>query len=285
MRILRVHLAAFFQGVGIAVACPGSAARAIAATASVATIRIVRSSHIDTWKQRAEDGFSMRRVLVGFAAVVVLAGVRTAAWADHSSAIKPSVARSLLLCPGSERWSIKTLTDADAGSVNYSHPLKRTVAQLAAQDPATLTPPVKIGSGTPRLALEKIVYRVKVRLVKAKIEGGTDGDEDIHLVIADAHPPGQPDGQTMIAEFPKAGCAPESGSTKAKQIDRARTDFVAACGMPPTGKPFVYRSTATATITGVGFFDLKHGTPQLGRAPHDRELHPVLKFVISSPCR
>jgi hypothetical protein len=89
----------------------------------------------------------------------------------------------------------------------------------------------------------------------------------------------------MIAEFPKAGCRPESGSAKAKQMDKARADFVAACGTPPKGKPFVYRSTATATITGVGFFDLKHGTPQLGRAPHDGELHPVLKFVINSACR
>ena len=28
-----------------------------------------------------------------------------------------------------------------------------------------------------------------------------------------------------------------------------------------------------ATITGVGFWDLKHGNPQLGRAPNDIELH------------
>ena len=227
----------------------------------------------------------MRRVLVGFTVVVVIAGVRTAAWADRSSGVQPSAARSLLFCPGSERWSIKTLTDLAAGSVNYAHPVVKTVAELATQDPAKLTPPVHIGSGTPRLALEKVVYRVKVRLVKAKIEGGGSGDEDIHLVIADAHPPGKPDGQTMIAELPKAGCAPESGSAKAAQMAKARTAFVAACGTPPTGQPVVYTPTATATITGVGFFDLKHGTAQLGRAPHDRELHPVLKFVINSACR
>jgi hypothetical protein len=227
----------------------------------------------------------MRRLLIGFAVVAVLAGMRTAAWADHGSAVKPSVARTLLFCPGSERWSIKTLTDSAAASVNYGHPLVRTVAELAAQDPAALTPPVKIGSGTPRLALEKVVYRVKVRLVMAKIEGGGSGDEDIHLVVADARPPGQPIGQTMIAELPKAGCAPESGSAKAAQMDKARTGFVAACGIPPTGHPRVYLPTATATITGVGFFDLKHSNPQLGRAPYDRELHPVLSFVINAACR
>jgi hypothetical protein len=217
--------------------------------------------------------------------VLVLAGVRTAAWADRSGGVQPSVARTLLFCPGSERWSIKTLTDSAAGSVNYAHPVVKTVAELAAQDPAKLVPPVHIGASTPRLALEKVVYRVKVRLVKAKVEGGGSGDEDIHLVIADAHPPGQPDGPTMIAELPKAGCAPESRSVEAAQMDKARTAFVAACGTPPTGQPVVYKPTATATITGVGFFDLKHGTPQLGRAPHDRELHPVLKFVIISACR
>ena len=81
--------------------------------------------------------------------------------------------RTLLFCPGSERWSIKTLTDTAATLVDYRHPLVRTVAQLAAQDPATLIPPVKILASTPRLPLERIVYRVKVRLVMAKIEGGS----------------------------------------------------------------------------------------------------------------
>jgi hypothetical protein len=33
------------------------------------------------------------------------------------------------------------------------------------------------------------------------------------------------------------------------------------------------------TFVGVGFFDLKHGTPQRGRAPQDFELHPVLSFT------
>ncbi len=227
----------------------------------------------------------MRRMLAGFAiALVAVTAVSTAAWAKRHG-VQPSGLDNRLNCPGSERWKIKTLTDPAAGSVDYAHPVVTTVAELAAQDPAKLIPPVHISTSTPRLALEKIVYRVKVRLVKAKIEGGADGDEDIHLVIADTHPPGQPDGQTMIAEFPKAGCSPESGSAKAAQMDKARTDFVAACDTPPRGKPVIYKPIATATLTGVGFFDLKHGTPQLGRAPHDRELHPVLKFVINSPCR
>jgi hypothetical protein len=33
------------------------------------------------------------------------------------------------------------------------------------------------------------------------------------------------------------------------------------------------------TIVVVGFWDVRHGTPQRGRAPHDVERHPVLSFT------
>ena len=36
--------------------------------------------------------------------------------------------------------------------------------------------------------------------------------------------------------------------------------------------------TRAASLEGVGFFDLPHGTPQIGVAPNNIELHPVLKF-------
>jgi hypothetical protein len=39
----------------------------------------------------------------------------------------------------------------------------------------------------------------------------------------------------------------------------------------------------TATVTGVGFFDVKHSTPQTGVAPNNIELHPVLR-VSSANC-
>jgi hypothetical protein len=225
----------------------------------------------------------IRRAIVAGTAVafVAIAAAVVARAATSSQGVRPNGLSAANHCPGSERWAIKTLTDPDADSVDFAHPDTTRVAILAAQDPA----PVHITSSTPRLPLEKVVYRVTVRLVKAKIEeSGDKGDEDIHLVIADPTPHGEPLGQTMIAEFPKPGCAPESHSIKAPQMAKARAAFVAACGTPPLGKPVTYPPTATATITGVGFFDLKHGTPQLGRAPHDRELHPVLKFVIKTPC-
>src|SRR4051794_19882948 len=131
-----------------------------------------------------EDDFPMRWMAVGLAVVVVVAGVRTAAWAERGSGVEPSVARTLLFCPGSERWSIKTLTDTAATLVDYRHPLVRTVAQLAAQDPAALIPSVKILASTPRLPLERIVYRVKVRLRKSQNQGGHDGGGGNHLRLA-----------------------------------------------------------------------------------------------------
>ena len=86
----------------------------------------------------------------------------------------------------------------------------------------------------------------------------------------------------MIAEFPKGGCIPESNSAKAAKMDKARAAFVKACGAAPLGHFKTLHGTAT--ITGVGFFDKRHPTPQRGRAPHDREIHPVLSFSAAS-CR
>jgi hypothetical protein len=41
----------------------------------------------------------------------------------------------------------------------------------------------------------------------------------------------------------------------------------------------------TATVTGVGFFDVKHSTPQTGVAPNNIELHPVLRLSGASCSR
>jgi hypothetical protein len=210
-----------------------------------------------------------REIRRGIAVVLTITVMLTVVVAALGS---PARVRIDMSCPGSERWAIKTLTDPLAATVKYAHPVVTTVNLLAAQAPAL---PIK--KSTLRLPSELKVYRVSARLVKAKIEGSASGDEDVHLVIADPVT-----GQTMIAELPKPDCAPESSSIKAPQMAEARSAFLAACGKPPTGEPRLL--SGMATITGVGFFDLKHGTPQLGRAPHDRELHPVLSFTLTSPC-
>jgi len=40
--------------------------------------------------------------------------------------------------------------------------------------------------------------------------------------------------------------------------------------------------TGWATIKGVGFFDLVHGSKQHGVADNDVELHPVLQFTAGT---
>ena len=57
-----------------------------------------------------------------------------------------------------------------------------------------------------------------------------------------------------------------------------RSALIAACGQPSSSHFTDLKGTAT--VTGVGFFDIPHG--QTGIAPNAIELHPVLKFSAAS---
>jgi hypothetical protein len=94
-------------------------------------------------------------------------------------------------------------------------------------------------------------------------------DQDIHLVIADPADATH----TMIVEFPDPACQGVVEGRQQAQVAAARTAFVAACG--PTAAGGFRMLSGTATITGVGFFDVLHG--QSGVAPNGVELHPVLR--------
>lgn len=166
-------------------------------------------------------------------------------------------------CGGHERWRVKTLTDARADDVNFT-PKQTTIDTLRAKPV-----PVPIRASTPRLdGVETTIYRVRATLVDARLVA----DEDFHLVIRDRH-----GGHTMIVEFPDVRCQPAARSIKKQAMRRAREAFVSACG--EIGSSFVHLR-GTATITGVGFFDKKHG--QRGLAPNAIELHPVLSFRDAS---
>jgi hypothetical protein len=98
-------------------------------------------------------------------------------------------------------------------------------------------------------------------------------DEDIHLVIEDPHHANV----TMVVEFPAARCVPHSAEHRAS-INRARTTFEQDCGPLPGYKKDL---NGRATITGVGFWDVRHNPP-IGAAPNFIELHPVLGFRLTS---
>lgn len=166
-----------------------------------------------------------------------------------------------ILC-GSERWPVKTLSDQDAGSVNFT-PVPSSVAALrglpapASKPQSSRVPPTEL-----------TLFTVTAELVELKLED----DRDVHLVIAE---PGDPSA-TMIVEFPDAdNCTGAIASAHAPEIRAARAALIAAFGQP-NSSGFTYLS-GTAIITGVGFFDFVHG--QTGVAPNGIELHPVLAFT------
>jgi hypothetical protein len=164
---------------------------------------------------------------------------------------------------GQERWSVKTGTDADSGSVDLTSPQKTTIAQLIA-----LTPPRPIPASTRFSPTEKTVFVVNATLTDYKLEGGWHGDSDYHLVLQDEQ------GNTMVAEIPSPGCV-GSGSPFAGPIASARTKFDSQF----TATSSFQNANVPVQVTGVGFFDFAHG--QHGAAPNVIELHPILDIVFN----
>lgn len=210
-----------------------------------------------------------RRLLGGLTILVLalagtLAAVRGVAAGRHSPEARERTVSHP--CGGHERWTVKVLTDLDASQVKF-RPRRKTIDQLR-----TLARPRSIGRGSSRTGpVEFRTYRVRARLDEAKLEE----DEDVHLVIHDEHPE-----HTMIVEFPDPNCPDAAASFKRAAMERARSAFIAKCGLPSRARFTLL--WGEATITGVGFWDLKHATPQRGRAPSDIELHPVLSFTRAS---
>lgn len=204
----------------------------------------------------------------GFVGLVSLAAFGSA------SILSPPIVQATSHCGGTERWGVKTLSDAaadPAARVVRYRAKDTTIDRLRGQ-----VLPESIGGHEERLpGVETQVWRLtNVYLVDARlVRGGSPpGDEDIHLVIRDRHAT-----HKMIIEFPDIRCRGASVSHKKARIDRAREAFLKACGGVP--RSFV-GLRGRATITGVGFFDKKHG--QRGIAPNGVELHPVLAFKSSS---
>ena len=86
-----------------------------------------------------------------------------------------------------------------------------------------------------------------------------EDDGDIHLVLLAG-------GAHMIAEAPASSCVAGATPARRAQMQTAR----AAVGL-----------CARAEVTGVAFFDFKHG--QTGVAPNAIELHPILGFRCLGP--
>src|SRR5205807_6428653 len=160
---------------------------------------------------------------------------------------------------GTERWSVKTLSDADRDKVDFTAK-EATVGWLVSQEhPAQSPADQRIGP------IETQTYKVRARLISYKLEQ----DGDFHIVIADVEDPGK----TMIAEIPSPDCAGACASAHVEEFRRARAVIMETSNQASS-------VSVVVVVTGVGFFDFLHG--QTGAAPNGIELHPVLKIEPES---
>ncbi|HKV23221.1 MAG TPA: hypothetical protein VJN93_01395, partial [Candidatus Acidoferrum sp.] len=152
---------------------------------------------------------------------------------------------------GTERWLVKTLSDADVASINFS-PRPATVAWLTAQ-PA----PSPLPAANRVAPLELQAFTVRAQLIGIKEES----DRDFHIVLADPNDTSV----TMIAEIPSSQCSGACSSHYATSFESARTELESRFGMPPTNGFQSVPGNVIVDVTGVAFFDFFHN--QRGVAP------------------
>src|SRR6266480_5157731 len=140
---------------------------------------------------------------------------------------------------GVERWAVKTLQD---------RPVLRPARLTTVRFLVTRRPPAHLS--TRRLPFERNVFTVVAAVTGIRAED----DGDLHLLLRSGR-------FQMIAEAPQAVCTSMARLAYRRAMALAR-GLVRVC--------------ARAKITGVAFFDFKHG--QTGVAPNGIELHPLLGF-------
>lgn len=168
---------------------------------------------------------------------------------------------------GKERWAVKTLTDRAVGSID------RTAKSATVPELGQLTAPSQSSlthSGQKRFGpVELTTYRIDALLLGYRHEA----DEDLHLVLANPDNPYE----TRIAEIPAQDCVGNQALGVALQ--KMRDALISRFGTPGAHTKRLAHP-ARVTIRGVGFFDIKHPTPQDGVAPNGIELHPVLGLSL-----
>jgi hypothetical protein len=199
---------------------------------------------------------------IGLPGVWPATGPHDAANASEEADREPIIFYRVTAC-GVERWAVKTGIDSGARLVDTKNVVNTTIFHLR-----TLTPPAQLPFTMRIRPVEYTVFRVTGYLLRVKQEA----DSDYHLVLADSG------GRTMIAEIPAPQCV-GSQSPFLPQIRSVRRVFQSK--FHPAD--FWVLGKWAVQVTGVGFFDFKHG--QSGVAPNAIELHPVLgvKFVSGVP--
>lgn len=161
---------------------------------------------------------------------------------------------------GVERWSVKTLSDADASVVDLARVQSTTIRGLNER-------PSHCNGGPDRRTYpeEFEVYEVVGRITYV----APQDDRDYHIAIADPADPTY----TIVTEVADIACQGATSSPHRGTLESARNGFVALLG---TRSPSSLVGT-TVRVRGVGFFDFNHG--QIGRARNCMELHPVISIA------
>lgn len=213
-----------------------------------------------------------RRRLITVFGVALLVATGSAAWASahqhrHSTPTDTAESEEVRAAPyaatgscGVRRWSVKTGTDADVAKIDLRSTQPTTVAALTA-----LAPPASLPADHRVRPVETTVYRLTATLMKYRLEP----DSDYHLLLADAA------GNKMIAAVPDPVCVGAS-SPLLTAIKNAREQFDAKFVATEDFKT----ANIVVTLTGIGFFDSRHG--QDGVARNGIELHAVTDVQFAS---
>jgi len=187
-------------------------------------------------------------------------------------------------CGGIERWAVKVGADPGANNVALMSRIPIMVTDLVGL-PEPHRPPA--GDNTTRLSEETYVYVITGRLVEFKFET----DRDYHMVITDdtlnftAGGSAPTSGHSFVAEIPDPNCiAGANGNSPPESIfidgiRNARQKLESQFPNIDKSGAFNDAGSIPVRIIGVGFFDFPHR--QVGRAPNNIEIHPVLDIVFN----
>lgn len=173
-----------------------------------------------------------------------------------------------------ERWAVKTGFDQKAAQIDTSDAGLRNATVVKVADLVQIdkpkTPRKSAKNPDPgavrRLPVEATVYKIDADMIGYKFE---DDDQDLHIVIRD-HGAAE-DAPTMIVEIPDPTVVSKSSPWR-QRIAIVRSKFYELFSPKVKYK----KCNVHISVTGVGFFDKKHG--QTGVAENAIELHPVLSF-------
>ncbi len=166
---------------------------------------------------------------------------------------------------GTERWTVKTLSDDGVGCVDF-RPKPTTIFWLVSE------PIPELVSDHARIRpAECLVWEVTGKLLAFKMED----DGDFHIILEDLTQPKA----TMVVEIPDTACQGACSGSHETEMAQARAIFIRSFGLP-THRFHIVQETTLVTVTGVAFFDFKHG--QRGVAANGIELHPVIGFKLGT---